>query len=87
MLKKILAVLAGLGAAFSAIFFVLFKEAREQRKVEEEKNENLNTNLNALKEVDRAENEVKKENEELVQKAHSGNNLDAFDACNELLQK
>jgi cell shape-determining protein MreC len=87
MLKKILAVLAGLGAAFSAIFFVLFKEAREQRKVEEEKNENLNTNLNALKEADRAENEVKKENEELVQKAHSGNNLDAFDACNELLQK
>ena len=87
MLKKILAVLAGLGAAFSAIFFVLFKEAREQRKVEEEKNENLNTNLDALKEVDRAENEVKKENEELVQKAHSGNNLDAFDACNELLQK
>jgi cell shape-determining protein MreC len=87
MLKKILAVLAGLGAAFSAIFFVLFKEAREQRKVEEEKNENLNTNLDALKEADRAENEVKKENEELVQKAHSGNNLDAFDACNELLQK
>ena len=87
MLKKILAVLAGLGAAFSAIFFVLFKEAREQRKIEEEKNENLNTNLDALKEADRAENEVKKENEELVQKAHSGNNLDAFDACNELLQK
>lgn len=87
MLKKILAVLAGLGAAFSAIFFVLFKKAREQRKVEEEKNENLNTNLDALKEADRAENEVKKENEELVQKAHSGNNLDAFDACNELLQK
>lgn len=87
MLKKILAVLAGLGAAFSAIFFVLFKEAREQRKVEEEKNENLNTNLDALKEADRAENEVKKENEELVQKAHSVNNLDAFDACNELLQK
>ena len=87
MLKKILAVLAGLDAAFSAIFFVLFKEAREQRKVEEEKNENLNTNLDALKEADRAENEVKKENEELVQKAHSGNNLDVFDACNELLQK
>ena len=87
MLKKILAVLAGLGAAFSAIFFVLFKEAREQRKVEEEKNENLNTNLDALKEADRAENEVKKENEELVQKAHSGNNLDNFNACNELLQK
>ena len=87
MLNKILAVLATIGAAFSAIFFVLFKEAKEQRKVEEEKNENLNTNLDALKEVDRAENEVKKENEELVQKAHSGNNLDAFDACNELLQK
>ena len=87
MLKKILAVLAGLGAAFSAIFFVLFKEAREQRKVEEEKNENLNTNLDALKEADRAENEVKKENEELVQKAHSGNTLDSFSACNELLSK
>ncbi len=87
MWNKILAVLATIGAAFSAIFFVLFKEAKEQRKAEEEKNENLNTNLAALKEAGRAENEVKKENEELVQKAHSGNTLDSFNACNELLSK
>ena len=87
MLKKILAALAGLGAAFSAVFFVLFKEAREQRKLEEKENKNLNDNIEALKAGEKAANEVKKENEELKQKAHSGNTLDSFNACNELLSK
>ena len=94
MLKKILAILAGIGAAFSAIFFVLFKQANEEKKAEEEKNktleeknENLNTNLDALKAAEKAEKEKQKENEELKQKAHNGNTLDSFNACNELLQK
>ena len=47
----------------------------------------MSNNLDALAEADKAEKELKKENEELVKKAHSGNSLDAFNACNELLQK
>ena len=87
MLKKILAVLAGVGAFFSAIFFVLFKQAKEEKKAINEKYDNMSDNLDALAEADKAEKELKKENEELVKKAHSGNSLDAFNACNELLQK
>ena len=87
MLKKIFAVLAGIGAAFSAIFFVLFKQAREERKVINEKYDDMSKNVDALADADKAEKELKKENEELVTKAHSGSNLDAFNACNDLLSK
>ena len=87
MWNKILAVLTTIGAAFSAIFFVLFKEAREQRKAEEEKNENLNTNLAALEAADNAEKELKEVHAKLKEKAHSGNTLDSFNACNELLSE
>lgn len=87
MLKKILAVLAGIGAALSAIFFVLFKHAKEERKEAEEKADDLEENLDALKAGEKAEKELKKENEELQKKVNSGNTLDSFDACNELLQK
>ena len=87
MWNKILAIFATLGAFGSAVFYVLFKEAREQRKAEEEKNENLKTNLDALKEGEKAEKELKKQNEELQNKVNSSNTLDSFNACNELLQK
>ena len=87
MLKKILAVLAGIGAALSAVFYVLFKEAKDQKKAINEKYENMSDNVDALKAAEVAENKVKKENEELKQKAHSGNNLDSFNACNDLLSK
>lgn len=87
MLKKILAVLAGVGAAFSAIFYVLFKQAKEEQKHITEKYEDMSTNVEALKHGEEAEKELKKENEELKEKAHNGNSLSAFDACNELLSK
>ena len=87
MLKKILAVLAGIGAAFSAIFYILFKQANEEKKVINEKYDNMNTNLDALKQGEKAEKELKKENEKLQEKVNSSNNLDSFNACNELLQK
>ena len=87
MLKKILAVLAGIGGVLSTIFFILFKQAKEEKKIEQEKNENLNTNLDALKVAEKAVKEIYKENEKLIEKAHGGNNLDSFNACNELLQK
>ena len=87
MLKKILAVLAGIGAALSAVFFVLFKQAMSEQKHAEEKADDLETNLDALKKGEEAEKELKKENEELQKKVNSGNTLDSFNACNELLQK
>ena len=87
MLKKILAVLAGIGAALSAVFFVLFKQAREEKKAINQKYDDMASNLDALADADKAEKELKKENEELVTKAHSGSNLDAFNACNDLLSK
>ena len=87
MLKKILAALAGIGAFFSAIFFVLFQQKKEENKAINKKFDDMKDNLDALTEADRAENEVRKENEELKQKAHGDNNLDAFNACNDLLSK
>lgn len=87
MLNKILACLSAIGAFFSAIFFVLFKMAREERNAEVEKSNNLNENLGAVMAGEKAEKEVKKENEELKEKVHNSNTLDSFNACTELLQK
>ena len=87
MLKKILAALSVLGGGAASIFYVLYKQAREERKVINEKYDDMSKNLDALADADKAEKELKKENEELVTKAHSGNNLDAFNACNDLLSK
>ena len=87
MLKKILAVLAAIGAAFSAIFYVLFQQKKDENKAINEKFDDMKNNLDALAEGEKAEKELKKQNEELKEKAHSGNNLDAFNACNDLLSK
>ena len=87
MLKKILAVIAAIGSALSAIFFVLFRQAKEEKKAINEKYDNMKENLDALTEADKAANKVRKDNEELAQKAHGDNKLDSFDACNELLSK
>ena len=87
MIKKILSVLAAVGGVLSSIFFVLMKQAKEEQKTEHKENEDLKTNLEALNEAEKAVNKEKKENEELIKKAGSSNNLDAFNACNELLSK
>ena len=87
MLKKILAALSVLGAGVASIFYVLYKQAKEERKVINGKYDDMSKNVDALADADKAEKELKKENEELVTKAHSGNNLDAFNACNDLLSK
>lgn len=87
MLKKILAVLAGIGAALSAIFYVLFQQKKDENKAINQKFDDMSANLDALKEAEKAEKEVKKQNEELKEKINSGNTLDSFNACNELLSK
>lgn len=87
MLKKILAVIAAIGSALSAIFFVLFRQAKEEKKAINEKYDNMKENLDALTEADKAANKVRKDNEELKKKINSSNTLDSFNACNELLSK
>jgi predicted Holliday junction resolvase-like endonuclease len=87
MLKKILAVLAGIGAALSAVFYVLFRQAKKEKNAINEKYDNMSENTDALKRAEEAEKKVKKENEELKKKINSSNNLDSFDACNDLLSK
>ena len=86
MIKKILAVLAAVGSVFSAIFFVLFKQAKEEQRAESEKREQAENALNAQTNAQKKENEVKKENDKKREKIHSSNNLDAFNAASDILQ-
>ena len=87
MLKKIFAILAGIGAAFSAIFYVLFQQKKDENKAINEKFDDMKKNLDALEAAEAAEKELKQVHEKLKEKAHSGNNLDSFNACNELLSE
>jgi predicted DNA binding CopG/RHH family protein len=66
---------------------MLFKKEKEEKKTITEKYDNMSKNLDALAEGEKAEKELKKENEELQEKVHNSNNIDSFDACNKLLQK
>lgn len=96
MIKKILAVLATIGGVFSAIFFVLFKQAKLERKLEEAENEKEEAarREEQTEAVRKAENEVHKsiaeqeaDNEELVERMHSSDTLDGFNAGLDLLRK
>jgi Na+-translocating ferredoxin:NAD+ oxidoreductase RnfG subunit len=87
MMNKILAVLTAIGAFFSAIFFVLFKQKNEEKKFEQERAERAETSLDAEKNAQKKENEVKKENEKEREKINSGNNLDTFNAVTDILSK
>lgn len=87
MLKKILAVLAGIASFFAAIFYVLFQQKKDENKKINEKFDDMKNNLDALEAAENAEKELKQVHEKLKEKAHSGNTLDSFNACNELLSK
>ena len=96
MIKKILAILAAIGGFFSAIFFVLMKQAKTEKKLIQEQYEK-NAALQREEQtnaVRKAENAVHKsivdqeaENEKLVQRIHSGDNLNGFNAGIDLLRK
>ena len=47
----------------------------------------MKNNLDALEAAENAEKELKEVHEKLKEKAHSGNTLDSFNACNDLLSK
>ena len=88
MLKKILAVLAGIGAALSALFFVLFKKEKDENKRREEENSEIKNNLYAVTEAEKIVNEVRKENaKKLEEIKNSPANLDSFNTINECLSK
>lgn len=87
MLNKILGALAAIGAGLSAIFYVLMRQAKEEQKAEEKENEKLTMDVDSFIASEMAEKKKREENEKLKEKAFSGNNLDAFNACNELLSK
>lgn len=96
MIKKILAALAAAGAFFSAVFFVLFKQAKLEHKLEqaESEKEDAARRENQINVVRGAENAVHKsiaeqeaENEELVERATAGNSLNSFNAGLDLLRK
>lgn len=78
MIKKILAVLAAIGAFFSAVFYVLFKQAKDEQKIQQA--EAVAEKAQAEAAVAKKQTELKKEDEELAQKSHSGNKLDNFNA-------
>ena len=83
MIKKILAALAGIGAFFSAVFYVLFKQAKDEQLLLKDKA--LKAECDAA--IARKIAELKKEDEELAQKSHSGNQLDNFNAGLDRLRK
>lgn len=87
IIEKILLAIAAIGSGLSVIFYVMFELAREEQKVEEAENEGLKSNLEAMQAAEEAVREERKANEELVENANGSNKLDAFDACNQLLQK
>ena len=85
MIKKLLAILAGIGAIFSAIFYVLFKQAKD-----EQKRDALEARAEQAEQaaaIAQKNAKLKKEDEELAQKSHSGNQLDNFNAGLDRLRK
>ena len=85
MIKKFLAALAFIGSIFSAIFYVLFKQAKD-----EQKRDALEARAEKAEQaaaIAQKNAELKKEDEKLAQKNHSGNKLDNFNAGLDRLRK
>ena len=96
MLKKILAALAAIGAFFSALFYVLMKQAKDEQKIKEAevKAEKAQSRADVQEAARNAENAVSKkkaeleaEDEKLNQRVHSGDGLDSFNAGIDMLRK
>ena len=85
MIKKILAALAAIGAFFSAVFYVLFRQAKDEQKIQQAETKAEQAQSSAA--VAKKNAELKKEDEALAQKNHSGNHLDNFNAGLDRLRK
>ena len=87
MLKKILAALAAIGGFFSAIFYVLMRQAKEEKKIAEDKLEQEHEKLVTEQKVHETEKAIassvakqEAENEELKQESKKGNGINSFNA-------
>lgn len=85
MLKKILAVIAAIGSFLSALFYVLMKQAKDEKKIFEEEVNKKDTEIKKEREAEQKANEVRKENEKKLDKVKSSNNLDSFNECINIL--
>ena len=95
MLKKILAVLAAIGSFFSALFFVLFKQAKLEHKIDEAERKALDAEqrsetIRQLYDMETAVHKTiadkEKEDAENKQKMQADNTLDSFNAGLDLLR-
>jgi hypothetical protein len=96
MIKKLLAILSAAGAFFSAVFYVLYKQAKDERKIAELEAEKKQAEEKAAatEAVNKANEKIaesiakgEKESEELRQKINESNNLNSFNAGLELLRQ
>lgn len=96
IIVKILAALAAVGTFFSAIFYVLMKQAKTEKKLEEaetraENAERIAETQETARKAEAAVAETKanleKEDEKLNERVHSGNSLDSFNAGIDMLRK
>lgn len=85
MIKKILAALAAIGAFFTALFYALFKQEKDKLKKWELEDRAMKAEFDAA--IAQKNAELKKEDQELAEKSHSGNRLDNFDAGLDRLRK
>jgi len=92
IMNKIMAGLATLGSIAAAIFYVLFKQAKDEQKALEKENQHIIDKMQdatVAAESERASKEAgieyEKKIEDDIKTAHSSNNLDAFNAVNRIL--
>lgn len=84
LINYILICFGAIGTFFSAIFYVLFKQAKEEAKRNKEELIQKEDNLTRIQHADKVEKEERKNNESKIQIALSSDTIDAFNALNEL---
>lgn len=86
---KAVAIISAIG---TAVFYVLFQQTKKEKKeneLQEVKKEKvaIEEKVTVIEAMQKAETEVKKENEELVEKATSGHKLSNYHAALDVLSK
>ena len=89
IVTKILGFFSVIGAFFSAIFFVLMKQAKTEKEAERlaSEAETFEAMFKTEKAVSNKLAQTEAEDEELNKRVHSGNNLDNFNASLDMLRK